>query len=88
MAADSKPDLQLEIGHVLFMDMVGYSRLLVDQQHELQRGLAEIVQSTEQVCLAEAAGKLIRIPAGDGMALVFFNSPEASVVVRLRSTKS
>src|SRR6266566_2315905 len=79
MSAEAGSDLQLEIGHVLFMDMVGYSRLLVDQQHELQRGLTEIVQSTEQVCLAEAAGKLIRIPAGDGMALVFFNSPEAPV---------
>src|SRR5467141_536542 len=79
MSAEAGSDLQLEIGHVLFMDMVGYSRLLVDQQHELQRGLTEIVQSTEQVCLGEAAGKLIRIPAGDGMALVFFNSPEAPV---------
>ena len=64
MSAEAGSDLQLEIGHVLFMDMVGYSRLLVDQQHELQRGLTEIVQSTEQVCLAEAAGKLIRIRVG------------------------
>ncbi len=79
MVPEAGSDLQLEIGHVLFMDIVGYSKLLVDQQHELQRGLTEIVQSTEQVCLAEAAGKLIRIPAGDGMALVFFNSPEAPV---------
>jgi TolB-like protein/class 3 adenylate cyclase/Flp pilus assembly protein TadD len=87
MSAEAGSDLQLEIGHVLFMDMVGYSRLLVDQQHELQRGLAEIVQSTEQVCLAEAAGKLIRIPAGDGMALVFFNSPEAPVRCALEINK-
>ena len=87
MSAEAGSDLQLEIGHVLFMDMVGYSRLLVDQQHELQRGLTEIVQSTEQVCLAEAAGKLIRIPAGDGMALVFFNSPEAPVRCALEISK-
>jgi TolB-like protein/class 3 adenylate cyclase/Tfp pilus assembly protein PilF len=87
MSAETGSDLQLEIGHVLFMDMVGYSRLLVDQQHELQRGLTEIVQSTEQVCLAEAAGKLIRIPAGDGMALVFFNSPEAPVRCALEIDK-
>jgi len=79
MVTEAGSDLQLEIGHVLFMDMVGYSKLLVDQQHELQRGLTEIVQSTEQVCVAEAAGKLIRLPVGDGMALVFFNSPEAPV---------
>ncbi len=79
MVTEAGSDLQLEIGHVLFMDMVGYSKLLVDQQHELQRRLTEIVQSTEQVRVAEAAGKLIRLPVGDGMALVFFNSPEAPV---------
>src|SRR6266516_5450218 len=79
MVTEAGSDLQLEIGHVLFMDMVGYSKLLVDQQHELQRRLTEIVQSAEQVCVAEASGKLIRLPVGDGMALVFFNSPEASV---------
>src|SRR6266478_6857922 len=87
MSAEAGSDLQLEIGHVLFMDMVGYSRLLVDQQHELQRGLTEIVQSTEQVCLGEAAGKLIRIPAGDGMALVFFDSPEAPVRCAMEISK-
>ena len=87
MSAEAGSDLQMEIGHVLFMDMVGYSRLLVDQQHELQRRLTEIVLSAEQVCLAEAAGKLIRIPAGDGMALVFFNSPEAPVRCALEINK-
>ena len=87
MVTEAGSDLQLEIGHVLFMDMVGYSKLLVDQQHELQRGLTEIVQSTEQVRVAEAAGELIRIPAGDGMALVFFNSPEAPVRCALEISK-
>ena len=87
MSAEAGSDLQMEIGHVLFMDMVGYSRLLVDQQHELQRRLTEIVLSTEQVSVAEAAGKLIRIPAGDGMALVFFNSPEAPVRCALEISK-
>src|SRR5205807_3138518 len=87
MSAEAGSDLQLEIGHVLFMDMVGYSKLLVDQQHELQRALTEIVQSTEQVRVAEAAGKLIRIPAGDGIALVFFNSPEAPVRGALEISK-
>src|SRR5439155_8702324 len=87
MSTEAGSDLQLEIGHVLFMDMVGYSKLLVDQQHELQRGLTEIVQSAEQIRAAEKAGELIRIPAGDGMALVFFNSPEAPVQCAIEISK-
>src|SRR5438045_545536 len=79
MVTEAGSDLQLEIGHVLFMDMVGYSKLLVDQQHELQRQLTQIVRSTEHFRAAERAGKLIRLPVGDGMALVFFNTPEAPV---------
>src|SRR5437762_2954254 len=79
MAADSKSDVQLEIGHVLFIDVVGYSKLLLDEQRELQQQLTRIVRNTEQVRIAEAVGKLIQLPAGDGMALVFFNSPEAPV---------
>jgi TolB-like protein/Tfp pilus assembly protein PilF len=70
---------RLEIGHVLFMDVVGYSKLLLDEQREQQQHLTEIVLSTEQVRSAEAADKLIRLPVGDGMALVFFSSPEAPV---------
>ena len=70
---------RLEIGHVLFMDLVGYSKLLLDEQREQFQRLAEIVRDTEQVRAAEAAGKLIRLPVGDGMALVFFSSPEAPV---------
>ena len=79
MSAEAGSELQLEIGHVLFMDVVGYSKLLLDEQRELQEQLTQIVRNTEQVRVAEAAGKLIRVPAGDGMALVFFNSPEAPV---------
>src|SRR5882724_3862438 len=70
---------RLEIGHVLFMDLVGYSKLLLDEQREQLQRLTEIVRDTEQVHAAEAAGKLIRLPVGDGMALVFFSSPEAPV---------
>jgi TolB-like protein/Tfp pilus assembly protein PilF len=70
---------RLEIGHVLFMDLVGYSKLLLDEQREELQHLTEIVLNTEQVRAAEAADKLIRLPVGDGMALVFFNSPEAPV---------
>ena len=79
MPPESAPDVQLEIGHVLFMDMVGYSKLLLDEQRELQERLNQIVKETQQVRAAEAAGRLVRVPTGDGMALVFFNSPEAPV---------
>ena len=79
MTVGSETNVQLEIGHVLFMDMVGYSKLLLDEQRELQEQLTQIVRNSEQVRAAEAAGRLIRVPTGDGMALVFFNSPEAPV---------
>jgi adenylate cyclase len=79
MAVSSGSSIQLEIGHVLFMDVVDYSKLLLDEQRELQQQLTEIVRNTKQVRAAEAAEKLIRVPTGDGMALVFFNSPEAPV---------
>jgi TolB-like protein/class 3 adenylate cyclase/Tfp pilus assembly protein PilF len=79
MATESESEVQLQIGHVLFMDVVGYSKLLVDEQREIQEQLSQIVRSTQQVAAAEEAEKLIRLPTGDGMALVFFNSPEAPV---------
>jgi len=72
MASESGPDLKLEIGHVLFIDIVSYSKLLIDDQRELQEQLSQIVRGTEQFRAAEAAGKLVRLPTGDGMALVFF----------------
>ena len=79
MTVNSETNVQLEIGHVLFMDTVGYSKLLLDEQSELQEQLTQIVRNSEQVRAAEAADKLIQVPTGDGMALVFFNSPEAPV---------
>src|SRR5438309_8372895 len=68
---------RLEIAHVLFIDIVGYSKLLVKQQSELLRELNEIVSGTKEFREAESAGKLIRLPTGDGMALVFRTDPEA-----------
>ena len=68
---------RLQIGHVLFIDIVGYSKLLVNQQSDLLRELNELVSSTNEFREAEAAGKLIRLPTGDGMALVFRTDPEA-----------
>ena len=79
MSAKSTAQIQLQIGHVLFMDVVGYSKLLLDEQRELQEQLSLIVRDTRQVRAAEEAGKLVSIPTGDGMALVFFNSPEAPI---------
>src|SRR4051794_8413105 len=87
MATGLEPGVQMEIGHVLFMDIVGYSKLLIDEQRELQQHLNEVVRSTEQFRLAEAAGKLVRLPVGDGMALVFFNSPEAPVQCAVEISK-
>jgi hypothetical protein len=77
MPSDFSPELKAEIGHVLFIDIVGYSKLLINEQTELLEHLKGMVRGSEQVRTAEAEGKLIRIATGDGMALVFRNSPEA-----------
>src|SRR5437879_3037891 len=79
MSTSAGAGVRLEIGHVLFMDLVGYSKLLLDEQRELVEHLTEIVRNTEQVRAAETADKVIRLPAGDGMALAFFSSPDAPV---------
>ena len=76
---EAQQDLQLEIAHVLFMDVVGYSKLLIDEQREVLHELNEIVRATPSFRAAEAAGQLTRIPTGDGMALVFSSTPEAPV---------
>src|SRR5438477_4690014 len=72
-----QPGARLEIGHVLFLDIVGYSKLLITEQSELLRKLTAIVLGTEQFRIAETEGKLVRLPTGDGMALVFRTTPEA-----------
>src|SRR5256886_41103 len=87
MSTSAGAGVRLEIGHVLFMDLVGYSKLLLDEQRELVEHLTEIVRNTEQVRAAETVDKLIRLPAGDGMALVFFNSPEAPVQCAIEISK-
>jgi TolB-like protein/class 3 adenylate cyclase/predicted Zn-dependent protease len=79
MAADEKKEIQLEIGHVLFIDIVGYSTLSINEQHAAVDELTQIVRATDQFQKAEAADRLIKIPSGDGMALVFYTSPEAPV---------
>jgi adenylate cyclase len=88
MPAESPSDLKFEIGHVLLIDIVGYSKLLIDDQRELQQLLNQVVRGTEQFCTAEAAGKLVRLPTGDGMALVFFTNPEAPVQCALEISEA
>src|SRR5437762_11239952 len=79
MSADAKPDLRLEIAHVLFIDIVGYSKLLINEQSESLQELNDVVRATDAFRAEEAAGTLAKIPTGDGMALVFSTSPEAPV---------
>src|SRR2546426_2754196 len=88
MPPESASDVKFEIGHVLFMDIVGYSKLLINEQSEQIQTLKEIVRATEQFRLAEAEGKLLRLPTGDGGALVFRNSPEAPVLCALEISKA
>src|ERR1051325_374822 len=80
MASEQSSNLKFEIGHVLFIDIVGYSKLLINEQSEQLQKLKEIVWRTEQFRQAQADGKLLRLPTGDGGALVFRNSPEAPVL--------
>jgi hypothetical protein len=82
MAAEIKKDIQLEIAHVLFIDIVGYSKLSINEQRAAVNELTQIVRATEQFQKAEAADRLIKIATGDGMALVFYTSPEAPVSLR------
>src|SRR5437868_1579566 len=77
MAAEVKKEIQLEIAHVLFIDIVGYSKLSINDQHAAVEELNQLVRSSEQFQQAEAAGRLLKIATGDGMALVFYTSPEA-----------
>ncbi len=79
MAADAERDLQLEVGHVLLIDIVGYTKLLITEQREQLRALNEIVRNTAQFRASDAKGMLVRIPAGDGMALIFRDTVEAPI---------
>src|SRR6201982_1080490 len=83
MASDPASEVKLEIGHVLFIDIVGYSQLLITQQSEQLETLRRIARGTEQFREAEAEGKLLRLPTGDGGALVFRTTPEAPVLCAL-----
>src|SRR5258708_14574921 len=79
MSAEIKKEIQLEIAHVLFIDIVGYSKLSINEQQAAVEELNRIVRASEQFQRAEAASRLIRIPTGDGMLLVFYTNPEEPV---------
>jgi TolB-like protein/tetratricopeptide (TPR) repeat protein/class 3 adenylate cyclase len=85
---EASSDVDLEIAHVLFMDIVGYSKLPTDQQRELLNELNKIVRETPQFKQAEAVSKLIRLPTGDGMALAFFSNPEAALKCAIEISKA
>jgi TolB-like protein/class 3 adenylate cyclase/Tfp pilus assembly protein PilF len=77
MSVEPKREIQLEIAHVLFIDIVGYSKVSVNKQHALVDELTQVVRGSDQYQKAHAADRLIKIPTGDGMALVFYTTPEA-----------
>src|SRR6201997_463023 len=87
MVDETKKEIGLEIGHVLFIDIVGYSKLLINEQSEQMQKLREIVRGTEQFRIAEAAGKLLRLPTGDGGALVFRTTPDTPVLCAVEISK-
>jgi TolB-like protein/Tfp pilus assembly protein PilF len=86
--ANAKKEIQLEIGHVLFIDIVGYSRLSIDAQHAAVEELNAVVRASEQFQRAEGTGRLLKIPTGDGMALVFYTSPEAPAQCAMEISRS
>ncbi|MEY2538261.1 MAG: hypothetical protein QOG67_2001 [Verrucomicrobiota bacterium] len=88
MPTENSSEMKLDIGHVLFIDIVGYSKGLINEQSDSLQKLKEIVRGTEQVRVAEAEGKLLRLPTGDGGALVFRNSPEAPVLCAMEIAKA
>src|SRR5437762_6046202 len=88
MAAEIKREVKLEIVHVLFLDIVGYSKALTDEQQELIDRLNQVVRGSEEFQKAAAADRLIKFPTGDGMALIFYNSPEQPVNCALEVSRA
>src|SRR5205823_1870420 len=88
MPAEIKKEIQLEIAYVLFIDIVGYSKLSINDQRAAIDELTQAVRTSEQVQNAEAAARLIKIPTGDGMALVFYKSPEEPVECALEISRT
>jgi adenylate cyclase len=88
MSTEVKKEIQLEIAHVLFIDIVGYSKLSINDQHAAIDELTQAVRASAQFQNAEAAARLLKIPTGDGMALVFYKSPEEPVKCALEISRA
>src|SRR2546421_12174002 len=88
MPAEINKEIALEIGHVLFIDIVGYSKLSINDQHAAIDELNQICRASEQFQRAEAAARLLKIATGDGMALVFYTSPEAPAQCALEISRA
>ena len=88
MATEIKREVKLEIVHVLFLDIVGYSKSLTDEQQELIDRLNQVVRGSDEFQKAASADRLIKIPTGDGMALIFYNSPEQPVNCALEISRA
>src|SRR5438552_3537390 len=88
MAGEGKKEIQLEIGHVLFIDLVGYSKFSINDQHAAVEQLNRVVRASEQFQQTETASRLLKIPTGDGMALIFYSTPEAPVQCALEISRS
>src|ERR1700726_2136833 len=88
MSSEIKKEVQLEIAHVLFIDIVGYSKLSINNQRAAIEELTQAVRASEQIQNAEAAARLIKIPTGDGMALVYYKSPEEPVECALEISRA
>src|SRR5438132_3639064 len=88
MPIQIKNEIQLEIAHILFIDIVGYSKLSINEQHAAVDQLTQIVRASEQFQRAEAASRLTRIPTGDGMALAFYTSPEAPALCAVEISRA
>src|SRR6476661_6718895 len=88
MVAEIKKEIELEIAYVLFIDIVGYSKLVTHEQRRLLELLNQIVREAEHFRAAEAKSRLITVPTGDGMALVFYNTPEAPVECALEISRA
>ncbi len=88
MSTDTPSDFEMEIAYVLFIDVVGFTRLLINEQGDVLNSLNGVIRKTAAFQSAESAGKLVRLPAGDGMALAFLTQPEAPVKCALEISEA
>src|ERR1051326_791018 len=88
MSTDSEPEVRLQIAHVLFLDLVGYSKLLINEQRGRLQTLNQVVRNTKQFCASDANGMLVPIPTGEGRALIFRHSLESPIQCALEISQA